>query len=66
MHKEDENSVENEIKRRHKRDDDNHSDIGLSTDGHLTMGIGSGLSIDTSGHLGIQIAPGFSIPLTGD
>jgi hypothetical protein len=41
----------------------NAGQIGIDTDGDLTVGIGGGLTIDSDGDLGIQIAPGISIDL---
>lgn len=36
--------------------------VGINTEGHLAMGIGSGLSLDLQdGSLGVQVSPGFSV-----
>lgn len=41
---------------------DNSGQIGMNTDGHLTYGLGSGLTMDMSdGSLGISTGGGFSI-----
>lgn len=41
---------------------DNSGQIGINTDGNLTVGLGSGLTMDMSdGSLGFQTSPGFSI-----
>lgn len=46
---------------------DNAGDLGIDTDGDLTIGIGGGLAIDTSdGSLEIQIAPGVYIDTDGN
>lgn len=42
---------------------DNSGQLGVGTDGDVTIGLGSGLTIDSDGDLGIQIAPGLSIDL---
>lgn len=45
----------------YRMNDDNAGQIGINTDGELTVGLGGGLTMDTDGDIGIQIAPGFSI-----
>lgn len=45
---------------------DNAGEIGVNTNGDLTVGLGNGLTMDlTDGSLGMRIAPGVSIDFDG-
>jgi hypothetical protein len=47
---------------RARQDSGGAGEIGINTDGHLTMGIGSGLTLDLQdSSLGVRMSPGFSV-----
>lgn len=47
---------------RRQRDTGGAGEVGISTDGHLTMGIGAGLTLDLQdGSTGVRTSPGFSV-----
>jgi hypothetical protein len=44
--------------------DDNIGQLGVNTEGDLTIGLGNGLTLDAEdGSLGLEVAPGFSVDL---
>lgn len=45
-------------------DGDNAGQLGVNSEGDLTIGLGNGLTVDAEdGSIGVEIAPGFSIDL---
>ena len=47
---------------RRQRDTGGAGEVGINTDGHLTMGIGAGLTLDLQdSSTGVRTSPGFSV-----
>ena len=48
--------------RRAQRDSGGAGEVGINTDGHLTMGLGAGMTLDLQdGSTGVRTSPGFSV-----